>query len=264
MAQVSVTVHERPYQVMCEDGQEEHVKRLAAYIDQRVREIAGKSGVPGTAGQVTESRLLIMAALMVADELGEAYDDLEEMRRAPPRTVPDPATVKAAEEARSAASAARAQLAEAEAALRTANLRQAEAEAARNASDADAERDRAALAATEQRAAAAEQRAAAGEEGARAAEARAREAGDAARNAHAAATQAEAALQAAARRIAESELLLQEAERERAATRATLASLSAQSASARNADDVLASGLEALAQQIDEMATRVERGAARQ
>ena len=170
MAQITVTVHERPYQVMCEDGQEEHVRKLAAYIDQRVREIAGKSGVPGPAGQVTESRLLVMAALMVADELGDAYDDMEELRRAPPKTVPDPATVKAAEDARSSASAARAQLAEAEAALRTANLRQAEAEAARNASDADAERDRAALAATEQRATATEQRATAAEQRAAAAE----------------------------------------------------------------------------------------------
>lgn len=264
MAQISVTVHERPYQVMCEDGQEEHVRRLAAYVDQRVREIAGKSGVPGPAGQVTETRLLVMAALMVADELGDAYDELEEMRRAPPKTVPDPATVKAAEEARSAASAARAQLAEAEAALRTAHLRQAEAEAARNAADADAERDRAALAATEQRAAAAEQRAAEGEEAARAAEGLARQAGEAARSAQAAATQAEAALKAAARRIAENEQLLEEAERERAATRATLASLSAQHAGAREADNVLASGLEALAQQIDEMAARVEHGASRQ
>ena len=30
MAQVTITVHELPYQVVCEEGQEEHVRKLAA------------------------------------------------------------------------------------------------------------------------------------------------------------------------------------------------------------------------------------------
>src|SRR5262245_1887173 len=111
MAQVTITVHERPYQVVCEEGQQDHVRKLAGYIDQRVRDLASKSGVPGPSGQITEARLLVMAALLIADELGETYDDLEALRQAPPKTVADPASLKAAEEARSVASAARAQLA---------------------------------------------------------------------------------------------------------------------------------------------------------
>ncbi len=128
MAQITVTIHNRAYQVACEDGQELHVQKLAAYIDRRVTELAAKSGVPGPSGQVTESRLLVMAALLIADELGETYDEIEAMRQAPPKVVPDPATVKAAEEARAAASAAKAQLGEAEAATRTAQARLAAAE----------------------------------------------------------------------------------------------------------------------------------------
>ncbi|HTY66393.1 MAG TPA: cell division protein ZapA [Alphaproteobacteria bacterium] len=128
MAQVTVTIHNRAYQVACEDGQELHVQKLAAYIDRRVTELAAKSGVPGPSGQVTESRLLVMAALLIADELGETYDEIEAMRQAPPKVVPDPATLKAAEEARAAASAAKAQLGEAEAATRTAQARLAAAE----------------------------------------------------------------------------------------------------------------------------------------
>jgi len=128
MAQITVTIHNRAYQVACEDGQELHVQKLAAYIDRRVTELAAKSGVPGPSGQVTESRLLVMAALLIADELGETYDEIEAMRRAPPKVVPDPATVKAAEDARSAASASKAQLVEAEAATRSAQARLAAAE----------------------------------------------------------------------------------------------------------------------------------------
>jgi cell division protein ZapA len=128
MAQITVTIHNRAYQVACEDGQELHVQKLAAYIDRRVTELAAKSGVPGPSGQVTESRLLVMAALLIADELGETYDEIEAMRQAPPKVVPDPATVKAAEEARAAASAFKAQLGEAEAATRTAQAKLAAAE----------------------------------------------------------------------------------------------------------------------------------------
>jgi len=128
MAQITVTIHNRAYQVACEDGQELHVQKLAAYIDRRVTELAAKSGVPGPSGQVTESRLLVMAALLIADELGETYDEIEAMRQAPPKVVPDPATVKAAEDARSAASASKAQLVEAEAATRSAQARLAAAE----------------------------------------------------------------------------------------------------------------------------------------
>jgi cell division protein ZapA len=151
MAQITINIHKREYQVACEDGQEAHVQKLANYIDRRVGEMAAKTGVPGPAGQIAESRLLVMAALLVADELGEAYDQLEEMRQAPPKMVPDPATVKAAEEARAAASAAKVQLGEAEAATRAATIRMGEAEAARRAAEAEAQQVKTALSAVEAR-----------------------------------------------------------------------------------------------------------------
>ena len=74
MAQVSVTINGRNYPILCDDGQEEHVSRLAAYIDKRASEIAE------TVGQVGESRLLVMASLLVADELSEAYDEMERLQ----------------------------------------------------------------------------------------------------------------------------------------------------------------------------------------
>jgi cell division protein ZapA len=228
MAQITVTIHNRAYQVGCEDGQELHVQKLAAYIDRRVAELAEKSGVPGPAGQVTESRLLAMAALLIADELGDAYDELEEMRNAPPKVLPDPATVKLAEEARAAASAAKAQLVEAEAATRAAQARVADAEIARKSAEDAAQRAQGALAGAEARA-----------------------------------TQAEAALQAAFTRASELEAKTQSSAAEQAAVRATIASLSARADEAVAQEDRVAEGLEALAGHVEAMAERLERAALR-
>ncbi|HEX9461490.1 MAG TPA: cell division protein ZapA [Alphaproteobacteria bacterium] len=228
MAQITVNIHNRAYQVACEDGQELHVQKLAAYIDRRVSELASTSGVPGPAGQITESRLLVMAALLIADELGDTYDELEELRQAPPKMVADPASIKAADEARAAASAAKAQLAEAETASRAAVARAAEADAARRAADEEAGRAREAVTGLEARI-----------------------------------TQAEAALQAALTHNAELEAKLREGEAEQAAVRATIATLSAHADDAVADQGQIAVGLEQLATRVEGMAERLERAALR-
>ena len=74
MAQLTVTIHGRNYPIVCDDGQEEHVTRLATYIDKRASEIAE------TVGQVSEGRLLVMTGLLIADELSEAYDEMERLQ----------------------------------------------------------------------------------------------------------------------------------------------------------------------------------------
>ena len=74
MGQVSVPVNGRSYTISCEDGQETRIRRLAQYIDAKVAEfVAG-------AGQVGEARLLLLAALVIADELSDANDALEQER----------------------------------------------------------------------------------------------------------------------------------------------------------------------------------------
>jgi cell division protein ZapA len=74
VGQIGVTVNGRNYPIACDDGQEEHVTRLAAYIDKRAAELAA------TVGPVGESRLLVMIGLLVADELSEAYDEVERLQ----------------------------------------------------------------------------------------------------------------------------------------------------------------------------------------
>lgn len=76
MAQVNVRINGRLYQVACEDGQEAHLEKLAHYIDQRVEELVRD------VGQVGDARLLVMVSLLIADELADTYDELQELREA--------------------------------------------------------------------------------------------------------------------------------------------------------------------------------------
>ena len=73
MGQVSVTVNGRSYMVACDDGQEDHVTELAAYIDGHVTELSN------SVGQVGDARLLLMASLLVTDELSEMINRVESL-----------------------------------------------------------------------------------------------------------------------------------------------------------------------------------------
>ena len=75
MAQVAVTINGKSYPVTCDDGQEERIRRLAQYIDGKV------AGFVKNLGQVGEARLLLLAALVLADELAEANDAVLRARR---------------------------------------------------------------------------------------------------------------------------------------------------------------------------------------
>jgi len=63
MAQLTIEVNGRPYLVGCEDGQEAQLRELAKVFDGHVRQLADQ------AGQIGETRLFLMGALMMADEL---------------------------------------------------------------------------------------------------------------------------------------------------------------------------------------------------
>lgn len=67
MAQVSINIANRIYELACGEGEEPRVQELAAYVDGKVSELR-KQLPPGTA----EVKLLVFAALMLADESREA------------------------------------------------------------------------------------------------------------------------------------------------------------------------------------------------
>ncbi len=74
MAQVTVTINDRRYNVACDDGQEAHLSRLGAYIDRRVSELVA------AVGQIGDAKLLVMVSLLIADELSDAYAEMETMK----------------------------------------------------------------------------------------------------------------------------------------------------------------------------------------
>jgi len=63
MAQVTIRINGYAYMVGCEDGQESHLEQMAAEIEQRINSIKAIGGQSG------EARLLMLAALLLADEL---------------------------------------------------------------------------------------------------------------------------------------------------------------------------------------------------
>ena len=76
MAEVSLDINGRSYEIACDDGQEERLRGLAGYLDLRVRELTEQMG------QVGELRLIVMAALLVADELQDALSQLDVLEQA--------------------------------------------------------------------------------------------------------------------------------------------------------------------------------------
>jgi cell division protein ZapA len=72
MGQVAVTLNGRSYRFDCGDGEEARLAELAAFVKGRVEEIGRQFGNAG------DERILLMAALLIADELWDARVALAE------------------------------------------------------------------------------------------------------------------------------------------------------------------------------------------
>ncbi len=81
MAQVSLKINGYAYTVGCEDGQESHLRAMAGAVEERMTRIKALGTQSG------ESRLLVLAALLMADEL---HDMGAELADAQDRTYPAP------------------------------------------------------------------------------------------------------------------------------------------------------------------------------
>ena len=74
MAQVTVKINGYSYTVGCEDGQEPHLQAMAAQVDSRVESIKAIGGNSG------ESRLLVLSALLMADEIHDLRVEMDSLR----------------------------------------------------------------------------------------------------------------------------------------------------------------------------------------
>jgi cell division protein ZapA len=95
MAQVTIRINGYAYTVGCEDGQETHLEHMAADIEQRI------TSIKAIGGQSGEARLLMLAALLLADELHDTRTSIN----ATPQTAPKPDAEKRAKLRRLAARA---------------------------------------------------------------------------------------------------------------------------------------------------------------
>ena len=75
MAQVSVTIDGRKYRLACNEGEEARLESLAGVIDDKIGEMRKEFG------EIGDQRLIIMAALTIADNLAEARDDVAAERK---------------------------------------------------------------------------------------------------------------------------------------------------------------------------------------
>src|SRR6202795_3350017 len=72
MGQVVVKVNGRDFALSCTDGQEPRIRRLAQYVDAKIGEFAKNLG------QIGEARLILLAALVIADELSDANEAVQQ------------------------------------------------------------------------------------------------------------------------------------------------------------------------------------------
>jgi len=87
MASVEVEIAARKYSVACRDGEEAHLRSVAAIVDGKAQDAAA------ALGSLSEARQLLFASLLLADEL-------KEHRSGQPPAAPaetDPAVVEALE-----------------------------------------------------------------------------------------------------------------------------------------------------------------------
>ena len=66
MATVAVTIAGRVYRMACDEGEEGHLQDLARHVDRTLATL--RKGF----GEVGDTRLVVMSAITIADELSEA------------------------------------------------------------------------------------------------------------------------------------------------------------------------------------------------
>ena len=89
MANIDIEVAGRRYNVACREGDEEHLRSVAAEVDRRARDAAQ------ALGGLTETRQLLFAALLIADDIKDirAGAGIPDPKPLPP----DPAVAQALE-----------------------------------------------------------------------------------------------------------------------------------------------------------------------
>ena len=84
MAQVTLRINGYAYTIGCKDGEESHLEAMGAEVSRRIEGIRAGSGPSG------EARMLVMAALLMADDIFELRHKLEVAEAGSGAAPPDP------------------------------------------------------------------------------------------------------------------------------------------------------------------------------
>jgi cell division protein ZapA len=82
VAEVTIYINGRSYDIACDDGQEGRIVDLAAYIDQRLQQIS-RGGAA-----YNDAHLNVLTSLVLADELFETREQLNAVPRTPRAAAP--------------------------------------------------------------------------------------------------------------------------------------------------------------------------------
>ena len=74
MAELDVSINGRSYRIACEDGEEDRLIQLSEHLDRHASKLSQ------SIGEIGEARLILMAGLLVGDELIVALDRIDELR----------------------------------------------------------------------------------------------------------------------------------------------------------------------------------------
>lgn len=77
MAELNIKIHGRNYAIACDDGQEQRVADLAAYVEEKVNAIA-EAGAGAS-----EPHLLVLTAIVMADEVFDLQSNSANTNQAP-------------------------------------------------------------------------------------------------------------------------------------------------------------------------------------
>ncbi|PPC87311.1 MAG: cell division protein ZapA [Hyphomicrobium sp.] len=73
MAQIAITVNKRSYRFECDDSDVERLEKLSGYLNEKL------DGIIAEHGAVGDERLVVMAAILLADELFDARADIDNL-----------------------------------------------------------------------------------------------------------------------------------------------------------------------------------------
>lgn len=75
MASVDIRIQGKTHTLHCDDGQEQRLRQVAQYLDERLNQAARNARVPN------DSTVLVLTSLLIADELADARDEIDGLRR---------------------------------------------------------------------------------------------------------------------------------------------------------------------------------------